>query len=65
DRILTDAEIKKAMTEPPPTRARARVKLLEEYEMGSIDWSEMSILTEDGGYERIHLPDPYDPKPSL
>ena len=62
DRVVTDAEIKKAIVEPPPTRARARVKLLEEYEMGSIDWSEMSILTEDGGYERIHLPDPYDPK---
>jgi proteasome accessory factor A len=65
DRILTDEEIKKAILEPPETRAAARVRLLEEYEMGSIDWSEMSILTEDGGYERIHLPDPYDPKPKM
>ncbi|MHB8584683.1 MAG: proteasome accessory factor PafA2 family protein [Thermoplasmatota archaeon] len=62
DRVLNDAEIKNAMLEPPNTRAAARVKLLEDFEMGSIDWSEMSILTEDGGYERIHLPDPYDPK---
>ncbi len=62
DRVVTDAEVKKAIMEPPNTRARARVKLLEEYEMGSIDWSEMSILTEDGGYERIHLPDPYNPE---
>ncbi|MHB8604186.1 MAG: proteasome accessory factor PafA2 family protein [Thermoplasmatota archaeon] len=62
DRVCTDAEIKKAMLEPPSTRAKARVKLLDEYEMGSIDWSEMSILTEDGGYERIHLPDPYSTK---
>ncbi len=61
DRILTDEEIRRAIMEPPPTRARARTKLLEEYEMGSIDWGEMSILTEDGGYERIHLPDPYSP----
>jgi hypothetical protein len=65
DRVTDDDEIKKAMLAPPDTRARARVKLLEEYEMGSIDWSEMSILTEDGGYERIHLPDPYSTKSPL
>lgn len=65
DRVLTDEEIRKAILEPPNTRAKARVKLLDDYEMGSIDWSEMSILTEDGGYERIHLPDPYNPKASL
>jgi hypothetical protein len=59
DRMLEDEAIKRAMVTAPPTRARARVQLLDEYEMGSIDWSEMSILTEDGGYERIHLPDPY------
>lgn len=62
DRLCTDDEIKRAMVTPPDTRARARVKLLDEYEMGSIDWSEMSILTEDGGYERVHLPDPYSTK---
>jgi hypothetical protein len=33
--------------------------------VGSIDWSEMSILTEDGGYERVHLPDPYSTKSPL
>ena len=65
DRLVTDDAIKRAMVTPPDTRARARVKLLEEYEMGSIDWSEMSILTEDGGYERIHLPDPYSTKSPL
>jgi proteasome accessory factor A len=65
DRITTDDAIKRAMVTPPDTRAKARVKLLEEYEMGSIDWSEMSILTEDGGYERIHLPDPYSTKSPL
>ena len=65
DRLVTDDMIKRAMVTPPETRARARVKLLEEYEMGSIDWSEMSILTEDGGYERIHLPDPYSTKSPL
>ncbi len=65
DRVIEDDEIKKAMLVPPDTRAKARVKLLDEYEMGSIDWSEMSILTEDGGYERIHLPDPYSTKSPL
>lgn len=65
DRMLDDEAIKKAMVHPPATRAKARVKLLDEYEMGSIDWSEMSILTEDGGYERIHLPDPYSEESPL
>lgn len=65
DRMVDDEAIKKAMVSPPSTRARARVQLLDEYEMGSIDWSEMSILTEDGGYERIHLPDPYSTESPL
>lgn len=65
DRVIADDEIKRAMVTPPETRAQARVKLLDEYEMGSIDWSEMSILTEDGGYERVHLPDPYTTKSPL
>jgi proteasome accessory factor A len=65
DRLTHDDEIKKAMTTPPHTRAEARVKLLDEFEMGSIDWSEMSILTEDGGYERVHLPDPYSTQTPL
>ncbi|HWG91253.1 MAG TPA: proteasome accessory factor PafA2 family protein [Candidatus Thermoplasmatota archaeon] len=66
DTMLSEEDVKSAILQPPQnTRAKARVQLLEDYEMGSIDWSEMSILTEDGGYERIHLPDPYNPEPTI
>jgi proteasome accessory factor A len=65
ERLVTDEEIKEAIYEPPETRAKARREILDRYEMGSIDWSEMSILTEDGGYERVHLPDPYETEVDL
>ncbi|HVL87553.1 MAG TPA: proteasome accessory factor PafA2 family protein [Candidatus Thermoplasmatota archaeon] len=63
DRVLTDQEIKRAIREPPSdTRALARVKILEDYEIASADWAEIRVLTEEGGAETIELPDPYSTK---
>lgn len=60
DRIVSDKEILDAVRNPPRnTRACVRAQLLEDYEASSIDWSEVRLATEDGGYERIELPDPY------
>ncbi|MGQ0536763.1 MAG: proteasome accessory factor PafA2 family protein [Methanobacteriota archaeon] len=61
DRLLDDDEIKRAILAPPSdTRAIVRTKLLEDYEASSVDWSEIRVSTEDGGYEKIELPDPYE-----
>ncbi len=60
DRIVDDDEIKDAMQAPPGTRARARTDLLTTYEVTTADWSEVRVLTEDGGTERLRLMDPYD-----
>ena len=63
DRVLDDASIRAAIHEPPKnTRAVARVKILEDYEVASSDWAEVRVLTEDGGSETIELPDPYSTK---
>jgi hypothetical protein len=63
DRVLTDDVIRAAIHEAPKnTRACARVKILEDYEVASSDWAEVRVLTEDGGSETIELPDPYSTK---
>lgn len=63
ERVLTDDVIRAAIHEPPKnTRAVARVKILEDYEVASSDWAEVRVLTEDGGSETIELPDPYSTK---
>jgi proteasome accessory factor A len=62
DRIVSDEEIRQAMRTPPSTRARARTELLTTYEVTTADWSEVRVLTEDGGTERLRLMDPYDPE---
>jgi proteasome accessory factor A len=62
ERIVSDKEVKQAMEAPPHTRAKARTELLTTYEVTTADWSEVRVLTEDGGTERLRLMDPYDPE---
>ncbi|PSG96180.1 hypothetical protein BRD56_11665 [Thermoplasmatales archaeon SW_10_69_26] len=62
ERVVTDSQVKKAMEKPPHTRATARTELLTTYEVTTADWSEVRVLTEDGGTERLRLMDPYDPE---
>ena len=53
------------MKQPPKTRAAARTELLTTYEVTTADWSEVRVLTEDGGTERLRLLDPYNDDPEV
>ncbi|MGH2668225.1 MAG: proteasome accessory factor PafA2 family protein, partial [bacterium] len=65
DRVVTDDEVVKAMEQPPKTRAAARTEILTQYEVTTADWSEVRVLTEDGGTERLRLLDPYEWDPEV
>jgi proteasome accessory factor A len=60
DRQLSDAEILKAITAPPPdTRAALRSKILDGFEVRSMDWSRVTIR--EGQHSReIWLNDPFE-----
>ena len=58
DRFITDEEIVKAVTEPPPdTRAALRKEISDRFNIESIDWS--TVVVNDGRRRTINLPDPY------
>ncbi len=65
DRVVDDDEIKGAMEAPPDTRAKARTEILTTFEVTTADWSEVRVLTEDGGTERLRLMDPYETDPEV
>ena len=60
DRLLSDGEILKAITAPPPdTRAALRHKILKSFEVRTMDWSRMTI--KDGEHSReVWLNDPFE-----
>jgi Pup amidohydrolase len=60
DRLLSDSEILKAITAPPPdTRAALRYKILKSFEVRTMDWSRMTV--KEGEYSReIWLNDPFE-----
>jgi len=60
DRLLTDAEILKAITTPPPdTRAALRSRMARDFEVRALDWSRVTV--KDGQYSReILLNDPFE-----
>jgi proteasome accessory factor A len=60
DRLLSDGEILKAITTPPPdTRAALRSKILKDFEVRSMDWSRVTV--KDGQYSReLWLNDPFE-----
>ncbi len=60
ERLVDDDEIMDAMRTPPDTRAAVRSDILNTYEVTTADWSEVRVLTEDGGTERLRLLDPYE-----
>lgn len=58
DRLLSDDEIAKAVTEPPKdTRAALRKEICDRFNTESVDWS--VVVVNDGNRRRIELPDPY------
>jgi len=60
DRLLSDGEILKAITTPPPdTRAALRFKILGDFEVRAMDWSRVTV--KDGQCSReIWLNDPFE-----